>query len=119
VRVRAHTQHLRTALREVGMSSSELGDLGWTDEREVHRPEEDDEPPARGRVIRHLLELAAVLQAHDRLELELWKLVTNGQHVPSPICYLMKGSENPEVRDEVVLLLGRQLQTEDEIEELD
>jgi len=31
----------------------------------------------------------------------------------------MKGSENPEVRDEVVLLLGRQLQTEDEIEELD
>jgi len=38
---------------------------------------------------------------------------------PASSAVVTKVSENPEVRDEVALLLGRELQTEDEVEELD
>jgi hypothetical protein len=58
----------------------ELGNLGRADEREVHRPEEEDAPLAGVRRVGDLLELLAVLGAHDGLELELGQLVSDGQH---------------------------------------
>jgi hypothetical protein len=47
VRVGAGPEHLRVALGKLGILPSELGDLGRANEREVHRPEEDDLPFAR------------------------------------------------------------------------
>jgi hypothetical protein len=83
VRVGARAEQLRVAVGKVAVAAPELGDLGRTDEREVHRPEEDHLPLATVRLVRDRLELFTLLQAHDRLELELRKAISNRQHLSS------------------------------------
>jgi hypothetical protein len=80
VRVGADPQHLRVAVLEVAVAAAELRDLRRAHEREVHGPQERHRPLARMALLRDLLELAALLAAHHRLELEGRELVANGQH---------------------------------------
>src|SRR5262245_47234359 len=86
VRVRADTEHLGPAGPELGRPPPELRDLGRTDEREIHRPEEDDLPLAWVRLLVDLLELAAWLRAHDGLEPEGRKGLANAAHAADLLC---------------------------------
>src|SRR5436189_99438 len=72
--VDAGAQHLRVTVLEVAVALPERGDLRRADEREVLRPEEDDLPLAGVVVVRHLLELLALLETDGRLQLERRKL---------------------------------------------
>src|SRR5439155_15222473 len=80
VRVGADPQHLRVPVLEVAVAAAELRDLRRAYEREVHGPQERHRPLAGVALLRDLLELAALLAAHHRLELEGRELVANGQH---------------------------------------
>src|SRR5215831_10000255 len=67
------------------MALAELGDLGRTDEREVHGPAEDHQPLAREALVRHPRELMIPLQTHRGLQIEVGKAVTDRQHGSSPL----------------------------------
>src|SRR5437868_3582790 len=80
VRVRREAEQLRAALGEVAMAAAELRDLRRTDEREVHRPGEQDQPLAGVAVLIEGGELLTDIEAGDRLQGERGQLVSNGEH---------------------------------------
>src|SRR5262249_51219302 len=80
VGVGADAEDLGAALAEFGRPPAELGDLGRTHEREVHRPEEDDLPLAGERLVVDLAELASGLGGDDRLGPERRKRLAYAAH---------------------------------------
>jgi hypothetical protein len=80
VGVGAHAEHLSVPILEVAVALAELGDLGGTDEREVHGPGEQHQPLAGVAPVRDLLELAALLDVDGGLQVELGDAVSDGQH---------------------------------------
>src|SRR5450432_1381103 len=81
VGVRARSQNLGVAVREVLLALAELRDLGGADEREVHGPVEDHPPLAGMALLGDDLELLALVEAGHRLQLVVGKVVANGQHL--------------------------------------
>src|SRR5258705_1844075 len=84
VGVGAHPEHLRVALAEVLVPLAELGDLGGTDEGEVHGPGEEHQPLAGIALVADLGEFLASVEADGGLEVELGQTVSDGQHGVAP-----------------------------------
>src|ERR1700687_6226240 len=81
VGVVAHAEHLRIAVLEIAVPLAELDDLGRADEREVHRPGEEDQPAPGIAPVGDLREFTALLEADGGLQVALGETVANGQHI--------------------------------------